>query len=131
MATHGTKGYILYDLHNHSIFVSRNVVFYETVFPFKVVLSSSHRTPVQTFPILDDPPIEASFTQPYSTTGVTFSSDISASSQDNDVAISPQHVPSPSFTHDQSIHTDGTLHNGSPQGSLESISHPSSPTPIA
>lgn len=31
----GTKGYILYDMHNHNIFVSRNFIFYENQFPFK------------------------------------------------------------------------------------------------
>lgn len=31
----GTRGYILYDLQHHNIFVSRHVVFYETYFPFK------------------------------------------------------------------------------------------------
>ncbi|KAI5426803.1 hypothetical protein KIW84_032292 [Lathyrus oleraceus] len=31
----GTKGYILYDLNHHNIFVSRNVIFYEHLFPFK------------------------------------------------------------------------------------------------
>lgn len=30
-----TKGYILYDLNYHNIFVSRHVIFYETHFPFK------------------------------------------------------------------------------------------------
>ncbi|KAI5416685.1 hypothetical protein KIW84_041637 [Lathyrus oleraceus] len=31
----GTKGYILYDLNHHNIFVSGNVIFYEHLFPFK------------------------------------------------------------------------------------------------
>lgn len=33
----GTKGYFLYDMSSHEMFVSRNVVFYEHVFPFKPV----------------------------------------------------------------------------------------------
>jgi hypothetical protein len=36
----GTKGYLLYDLNSHEFFVSRNAVFYETVFPF-----TSHHNP--------------------------------------------------------------------------------------
>lgn len=36
----GTKGYILYDLTHHSIFVSRHVIFYENIFPFKSQLYS-------------------------------------------------------------------------------------------
>jgi hypothetical protein len=47
----GTKGYILYDLHSHDFFVSRNVVFYENHFPFKDS-SASLTVPTTT---LDDP----------------------------------------------------------------------------
>ncbi|KAI5400579.1 hypothetical protein KIW84_065458 [Lathyrus oleraceus] len=36
----GTKGYILYDLTHHSIFVSSHVIFYENIFPFKSQLHS-------------------------------------------------------------------------------------------
>lgn len=31
----GTKGYLLYDLQSNELFVSRNVIFYDSVFPFK------------------------------------------------------------------------------------------------
>lgn len=30
----GTKGYILYDLQIHSVFISRNTIFYEHIFPY-------------------------------------------------------------------------------------------------
>lgn len=30
----GTKGYILYDLASHQLFISRNVLFYKSIFPF-------------------------------------------------------------------------------------------------
>ncbi|CAJ2632157.1 unnamed protein product [Trifolium pratense] len=30
----GTKGYFLYDITSHEFFISRNVIFYETIFPF-------------------------------------------------------------------------------------------------
>lgn len=53
----GTKGYILYDLKSHSVFVSRNVIFYKGHFPCK-----SHTKPIVTntsdiptnVPIYDD-----------------------------------------------------------------------------
>ncbi|CAN1780189.1 Retrovirus-related Pol polyprotein from transposon TNT 1-94 [Linum perenne] len=35
----GTKGFKLYDLHSHDVFVSRDVVFYEHVFPYKLLPS--------------------------------------------------------------------------------------------
>ncbi|GAU32977.1 hypothetical protein TSUD_358440 [Trifolium subterraneum] len=58
----GTKGYILYDLNSHDFFVSRNVVFYETFFPFKT--SSSHSqiptTPTIFSQTLPDDPIHES-----------------------------------------------------------------------
>lgn len=40
----GTNGYILYDIQNHNIFVSRNVIFYENVFPFKPTPMPSKHT---------------------------------------------------------------------------------------
>jgi len=32
----GTKGHLLFNLHSHAFRVSRNVIFYEKVFPFAV-----------------------------------------------------------------------------------------------
>lgn len=32
---YGTKGYKLYDLESHKVFISCNVVFFETIFPFQ------------------------------------------------------------------------------------------------
>jgi hypothetical protein len=55
----GTKGYILYDLSSHDIFVSRNVIFYETYFPFQNSKPghnvSDISKPLSSNPILDDP----------------------------------------------------------------------------
>jgi hypothetical protein len=51
----GTKGYILYDLHSHNIFLSRNVVFYESNFPFKTVPEPTASNHSPTFPLYDDP----------------------------------------------------------------------------
>ncbi|KAI5431598.1 hypothetical protein KIW84_035693 [Lathyrus oleraceus] len=39
----GTKGYVMYDLTHHSIFVSRHVIFYENTFPFKSQTHSQDR----------------------------------------------------------------------------------------
>ncbi|KAI5403489.1 hypothetical protein KIW84_050887 [Lathyrus oleraceus] len=57
----GTKGYILYDLTHHSIFVSRHVIFYENTFPFKPRIHSQDRqssvpndSTNPAFPLCDD-----------------------------------------------------------------------------
>lgn len=34
----GTKGYVLYDLQSHEIFISRNIILYENVFSFIVTI---------------------------------------------------------------------------------------------
>lgn len=66
-----TKGYILYNLNSHNIFVSRNVIFYDTHLPFKPFTSTSipASDPPQPQPPLDldiehiipltDPPIDS------------------------------------------------------------------------
>jgi hypothetical protein len=41
----GTKGYLLYDLNSREFFVSRNAVFYETVFPFTTTAISTKNSP--------------------------------------------------------------------------------------
>lgn len=58
----GTKGYILYDLLNHNIFVSRHVLFYETQFPLKSSLqspkpqsTSTDKSNSSSPPLYDDP----------------------------------------------------------------------------
>jgi len=38
----GTKGYVLYDLHSKSIFVTRNVIFHENIFPYSFSLPSDN-----------------------------------------------------------------------------------------
>jgi len=37
-----TKGYVLYDLHSKSIFVTRNVIFHENIFPYSFSLPSDN-----------------------------------------------------------------------------------------
>ena len=58
----GYKGYVLLDIHDHTIFISRNVTFYEHILPYTPTTPSS---PWNSFPSLstlvissfDDPPI--------------------------------------------------------------------------
>ncbi|KAI5394906.1 hypothetical protein KIW84_061507 [Lathyrus oleraceus] len=59
----GTKGYILYALQHHKIFVSRNVIFYENIFPFKQSVSPPTHPPTATKShTLDDVNVEVPFT---------------------------------------------------------------------
>ena len=46
------KGYVVYDLKSHSIHVSRNVIFYENKFPFKIISHEDYVDKIAT-PILD------------------------------------------------------------------------------
>ncbi|XP_015167399.1 uncharacterized protein [Solanum tuberosum] len=49
------KGYVLYDIHAHSFFVNKHVVFHEELFPFKHMQASSEPL----FPVLDiEPPVD-------------------------------------------------------------------------
>ena len=47
----GTKGYTLYDLQSHDIFLSRNVIFYEDTLPFQSLSNQSSSQESQHFPI--------------------------------------------------------------------------------
>ena len=52
------KGYKLYDLHVNTMFVSRNVVFHENIFPFALRHHTSHNASVLPLPIpIHDSPI--------------------------------------------------------------------------
>ena len=122
----GTKGYILYDLANHNFFISRNVVFYENVFPYKLASPGHNQSEpfnhIPSFPILDDPlPTSFPTSQP-STTDISFSSDRSTSdliSQpiNSESAtlhnIQPVSPPSTSPIFNQSVSSDGTPHTNS------------------
>lgn len=54
-----TKGFILYDLHNHTTFVSRNVIFYENNFPLKNTQNTTnqHQPNTSSHFFLDDIPV--------------------------------------------------------------------------
>ena len=57
----GTKGYLLYDLHNREIFLSRHVEFHEHIFPFSmpqsppISSSSSPSSPLPNWDFFDTP----------------------------------------------------------------------------
>lgn len=58
------KGYKLYDLHSHSIFVSRDVVFHEKISPFQDQHLNSTQSPpiVLPIPFADEVPEDTIFT---------------------------------------------------------------------
>jgi hypothetical protein len=57
----GYKGYVLLDLHDHTIFISRNVTFYEHILPYTPITPSSY--PWNYFPSISTPVI-SSFDEP-------------------------------------------------------------------
>lgn len=42
----GPKGFILYDFPSHAIYLSKNVIFYESYFPFKIPVNSAISQPI-------------------------------------------------------------------------------------
>ncbi|KAJ8641114.1 hypothetical protein MRB53_017808 [Persea americana] len=59
------KGYRIYDVHSKTIYVSRDVVFHETIFPFHDVVPNPTPSPVIPLPIEDHPRYDcASFPAP-------------------------------------------------------------------
>src|SRR4051812_4242085 len=51
---HGQKGYRIYDIPSKTIYVSRDVIFHETVFPFRDIPHSEGDKPISNTPIPDD-----------------------------------------------------------------------------
>ena len=104
----GTKGYILYDVQHHNIFLSRHVTFYETVFPFKPtsVSSQSNQNPISdplALPFLDVP--ETSH-QSSTTTDISAQPDGTSSATSAEPDISAQsYVPSPNTTSSDFMHS--------------------------
>ncbi|KAI5386911.1 hypothetical protein KIW84_073160 [Lathyrus oleraceus] len=116
----GTKGFILYDLENHDIFISRNVIFYETTFPFKSHISPPAISP-HTAQNLDDillPTPQSSFGQQHSTY-MTLSFDFSSST-----STDPASPTSPSSV--SPVPTDLTNHNPTASTSSEPTASTSS-----
>lgn len=118
----GTKGFILDDLENHDIFISRNVVFYETTFPFKSHISPPAISP-HTAQNLDDillPTSQSSFGQQHSI-DMTLSSDFSSSTSTNPASptspssVSPvptdliNHNPTASTSSDPLLNTQDNI----------------------
>ncbi|CAL1397374.1 unnamed protein product [Linum trigynum] len=95
----GIKGYKIYDLDSHDVFVSRDVIFYESHFPFKSTTSQSHSPsdsdilfplPDPVLSIIDEPPI----------THQTIPSPVSSPSTNSTTPVSPStsHSPTPTST---------------------------------
>ncbi|KAL2232769.1 UNVERIFIED_CONTAM: Retrovirus-related Pol polyprotein from transposon RE1 [Sesamum indicum] len=85
----GQKGYKLYDLDNHVVLVSRDVVFHEHIFPYQSLTTSiSPSVPIPN-PIPDSPisPNTESSLPPTNSTDINISS-----------ALTPAHLPSPSVS---------------------------------
>ena len=76
----GMKAYRLYDIHAKQVFVSRNVIFHEEVFPFQFVIDTTH---------LSDPFPDLVLPIPLSDSSLTPTSHQFISSQS-----SPDHLPS-------------------------------------
>ena len=51
---HGLKGYCIYDLRSKHIFTSRDVIFYEHIFPYSTMSSNLSSSIVVPLPLLDD-----------------------------------------------------------------------------
>ena len=63
---YGMKGYKLYDLQLHNVFVSRDVVFHENIFPFALIHQNSPRDPVLplNIPLTEESTIPADHSAP-------------------------------------------------------------------
>ena len=51
---YGQKGYCIYDFKTHQIYVSRDVIFHESIFPYHDLPSSSFKNSITITPINDD-----------------------------------------------------------------------------
>ncbi|KAI5437471.1 hypothetical protein KIW84_023543 [Lathyrus oleraceus] len=87
----GTKGYIVYDIQSHDIFVPINFIFYEHIVPFKLN-SSSSSIPSPDHHTLDNIPSMSQQSIPtkrISATDVSLSSDMLPSTDDSNIILSP------------------------------------------
>lgn len=98
----GTKGYILYDLHSHNIFLSRNVIFYEHCLPFKTVPGPTPSNTPSNFPLYDDPldisPHPCVDSSPLSTGLIDSTSTSPASIPPIDHTLDSSSLPTPAAT---------------------------------
>ncbi|KAI5408125.1 hypothetical protein KIW84_054098 [Lathyrus oleraceus] len=119
----GTKGYILYDLQSHDLFISRHVIFFENYFPFKNNISQpkppepdpqampydiDHTIPVtsaSSVPVPNDnstpndnytPLLDLSNPHPSATSAVPNPSYPHIIDHEPQTSLSPQHFSSPS-----------------------------------
>lgn len=97
----GTKGYILYDILSNAFFLSRNVIFYESQFPFSSPLtsssnSSSHQTSFDSYDLTPLAEYDSILHQPTQVNNLpTPSSTASASSEPTPLTSTLPPAPSP------------------------------------
>ena len=107
---YGIKGYKLYDLDLQSVFVSRNVIFHENIFPFALNKTPSNTEPVLPLPIPIPESIPFTFDPPFPDY-VPFSSTNTSSPSSHDsfpplnTSSDLSTVPSHSFSPSQSDST--------------------------
>ncbi|XP_070050762.1 uncharacterized protein [Nicotiana tomentosiformis] len=114
------KGYKLYDLHNHRPFVSRDVIFKETVFPFLQHMNKpmkDHKFPVIT-PVYDSNSNDPVLPPPHHSTTSQDTSSPDLEHLDDSVAFTQPHI---SLTNDlqgsSTSHTTPILFSDDLQGS--------------
>ncbi|KAL3569192.1 hypothetical protein D5086_029082 [Populus alba] len=114
----GMKGYKLYDLHLNSLFVSRNVVFHENVFPFALRHPTSHTAFALPLPIpIPDSAITSldplhinSLPLNNITTSPSSSSNINCPTE-HDTPSATELTPQPNRKSSRVKHTPGYLHD--------------------
>ncbi|MCH79973.1 retrovirus-related Pol polyprotein from transposon TNT 1-94 [Trifolium medium] len=127
----GTKGYILYDLQSHALFISRNVVFYENYFPFKDTSNSSSCSADSAIPVNN--PVDNSY--------VLDSDHIALPSAQGPAVLDTHSIPTSPISPDPIIidhdpinfHTDtiqSPIQNGSNSSPVSSTSDPNSTSSI-
>jgi len=114
----GMKGYKLYDLHLHTVFVSRDVVFHENIFPFALKHPISPTDPVLPLPIpihdsaipLLDPLLTNSFPLSSINDSPSSSSNMNPTTEPC-IPSASEITPQPSRKSSRVKHTPGYLHD--------------------
>ena len=112
------KGYKLYDLHLHTVFVSRDVVFHENIFPFALKHPISPTNPVLPLPIpihdstipLLDPLLTNSFPLSSINDSPSSSSNMNPTTEPC-IPSASEITPQPSRKSSRVKHTPGYLHD--------------------
>lgn len=95
------KGYRVFDLHSHYIFISRDIIFYESVFPFHTSVSTPSSTTDLPIPLPYNSPLPFD-DLPHPSSSHLASPSASSSSLDNTI-IQMHHELDDEFLHDVPI----------------------------